>query len=59
MILCPQQKVSRIQKCKAGVSRLIIISKDRLGDFVLSIPATLGPVVLDDPDPPKCILLTM
>ena len=57
MIPYPQQKVSRVQRFKAGMAPLII-SKNLLSDM-FSISATPGPAVLDNPDSPKGKLQTM
>ena len=62
MILYPQKKGiyrSKVQKLKAGMPLWIIFFKDPLRDFVLSIPANIGPIELDIPDSPKEMVLTM
>lgn len=62
MILCPQKKEiygSKIYKFKEGMALWIIITKDPLRDFFLSIPTTIGPAVSDVLDSPKEIVLTM
>ena len=62
MILCLQKKGiygSKIYKFKEGTALWIITTKNPLRDYVLSIPITIGPAVLDVPDSPKEIVLTM